>query len=268
MPIWLQAEDTNSHIYAMPGVASSVVVTARIGIHEPERGAARSIRGAGAVKKKRLGARCERDGRPWEQLTKARCDSQFSPFLLDYWCENAVLYKANRLGNIRGRGFVNLATEMEDREGLIRNRPICAHGSDSTAGTWPAKAYPMEYIGHWLSNYISYIETVLHCSGTRLTPVSPRTPGSKASPGHTKATQLDRDLGYPCEWVGEFSPAAIRGRIMASYVACTKAVCIAVFALAVLYVRYRSQAGSLIRVIRRDGGAYIFAFTGPWPRVL
>ncbi|KAF6759601.1 hypothetical protein DFP72DRAFT_1063951 [Ephemerocybe angulata] len=75
------------------------------------------------------------------------------------------------------------------------------------------------------------------------------------------ATRVDRDLGYPCEWVGEFSPAAIRGRIMASYVAFTKAVCIAVFALAVLYIRYRCQAGSLIRVIRRDGGAYIFAFT-------
>ncbi|KAF6749081.1 hypothetical protein DFP72DRAFT_914614 [Ephemerocybe angulata] len=75
------------------------------------------------------------------------------------------------------------------------------------------------------------------------------------------ATRLDRDLGYPCEWVGEFSPAAIRGRIMASYVAFTKAVCIAVFALTVLYIRYRTQAGSLIRVIRRDGGAYIFAFT-------
>ncbi|KAF6753869.1 hypothetical protein DFP72DRAFT_848798 [Ephemerocybe angulata] len=78
-------------------------------------------------------------------------------------------------------------------------------------------------------------------------------------------SQLDRELGYNCTWSeGEISTAVKTGRDAAAYVAFAKGTCIAALAVVVLYVRYRNQSGSLIQVIRRDGGLYIFLLTEPW----
>ncbi|KAF6743296.1 hypothetical protein DFP72DRAFT_1178138 [Ephemerocybe angulata] len=74
--------------------------------------------------------------------------------------------------------------------------------------------------------------------------------------------ELDHELGYACTWKGQVSASAIRGKGLAAYVSLATGIYTSTLALVVFYVRYRHQAGSLINIIRRDSGVYIFALTG------
>ncbi|KAF6753897.1 hypothetical protein DFP72DRAFT_1046393 [Ephemerocybe angulata] len=75
------------------------------------------------------------------------------------------------------------------------------------------------------------------------------------------ASQLDQDLGYACTWEDAISTEAEERMIIGGYISFSGAICISVLALGIFYLRYRSQKGSLVKVIRRDGGVYVFSLT-------
>ncbi|KAF6741236.1 hypothetical protein DFP72DRAFT_1084595 [Ephemerocybe angulata] len=81
--------------------------------------------------------------------------------------------------------------------------------------------------------------------------------GSLALP----SSGLTQDLGYACTLRGTVSISAIEGREIAGYVALAKSIAIWCFAIAIFYVRYKNQSGTLISVLRRDSGVYFFSIT-------
>ncbi|KAF6745144.1 hypothetical protein DFP72DRAFT_926568, partial [Ephemerocybe angulata] len=72
---------------------------------------------------------------------------------------------------------------------------------------------------------------------------------------------LDRELGYACTWAVIPSDDAIQKLNATEYIAVVKSACTSALAIAVFYLRYRSQRGSLIRVVRRDSGLCIVSLT-------
>ncbi|KAF6750711.1 hypothetical protein DFP72DRAFT_508578 [Ephemerocybe angulata] len=72
--------------------------------------------------------------------------------------------------------------------------------------------------------------------------------------------QLDRELGYACTWISSTSGTMTWDAISA-FLSLIKAVCILALAIFIFFVRYRDQEGTLVAVIRRDGGFYIFTLT-------
>ncbi|KAF6765777.1 hypothetical protein DFP72DRAFT_868437 [Ephemerocybe angulata] len=74
-------------------------------------------------------------------------------------------------------------------------------------------------------------------------------------------SQADRGFGYPCTWEGVISPEALSTAKAAGYVSFTKSTCLFLLTLAVFYVRYRKQTGSLLEVVRRDSGLCILLLT-------
>ncbi|KAF6741687.1 hypothetical protein DFP72DRAFT_861631 [Ephemerocybe angulata] len=81
--------------------------------------------------------------------------------------------------------------------------------------------------------------------------------GSLALP----SSALTQELGYACTLRGTVSISAIEGREIAGYVALAKSIAIWCFAIAIFYVRYKNQSGTLISVLRRDSGVYFFSIT-------
>ncbi|KAF6744209.1 hypothetical protein DFP72DRAFT_929880 [Ephemerocybe angulata] len=74
-------------------------------------------------------------------------------------------------------------------------------------------------------------------------------------------SQADREFGYPCTWEGVISPEVLSTAKAAGYVSFTKTACLFLLTLAVFYVRYRKQTGSLLEVVRRDSGLCILLLT-------
>ncbi|KAF6742444.1 hypothetical protein DFP72DRAFT_1105882 [Ephemerocybe angulata] len=99
------------------------------------------------------------------------------------------------------------------------------------------------YTGLTLGAYIPGYQIVIQASHT--SPIS----------------ELDEALGYPCTWDEDISQSARNALVAAGYVSLTKVVLLAALALAIFAMRYRGQSNSLIYVIRRDSGAYIFSLT-------
>ncbi|KAF6750257.1 hypothetical protein DFP72DRAFT_911457 [Ephemerocybe angulata] len=72
-------------------------------------------------------------------------------------------------------------------------------------------------------------------------------------------SSLDQYLGYACTWGGTVSPHSMHTYNQTAYISFANGLCTAALALAVIYVRYRAQTGSLIQTIRRDSGIYILS---------
>ncbi|KAJ3512896.1 hypothetical protein NMY22_g15202 [Coprinellus aureogranulatus] len=72
-------------------------------------------------------------------------------------------------------------------------------------------------------------------------------------------TALDEAIGFPCSWA-----AGARGTLhyaILQYVNSAKTAILALVATIVLFVRHRRHTGSLLRVIRRDGGIHYITLT-------
>ncbi|KAF5335800.1 hypothetical protein D9611_009617 [Ephemerocybe angulata] len=72
---------------------------------------------------------------------------------------------------------------------------------------------------------------------------------------------LDEGLGYACTWGNAVTPASRRARTLTNYVNLAKSAWMSALTLGVLYVRFRAQRGSLIKIIRRDSAFYTFSLT-------
>ncbi|KAF6764596.1 hypothetical protein DFP72DRAFT_1059564 [Ephemerocybe angulata] len=93
--------------------------------------------------------------------------------------------------------------------------------------------------------------------GTLLQEIGWMREGSYALP----ISPTDQDLGYSCTWAGAVTPESMRSHVLALYVNLAKSAWMTALTLGILYFRYRKQEGSLINVIRRDGGMYTIALT-------
>ncbi|KAF6745222.1 hypothetical protein DFP72DRAFT_926397 [Ephemerocybe angulata] len=70
--------------------------------------------------------------------------------------------------------------------------------------------------------------------------------------------QFSQELGYACSWK-PLSQGIIAEIKAVLYFSLAKACCLSGFVILVIYVRYRSQTGTLFTVLRRDGGIHLLS---------
>ncbi|KAF5320436.1 hypothetical protein D9611_010738 [Ephemerocybe angulata] len=160
-----------------------------------------------------------------------------------------------------------LSTLLEFRVYTVLDPKVCQGLDRTNAVTWRANAIASEIVLllclHALlgskGRFLVLIMVIY--TGLTLGVIIPQLKFYGDSSSAVETEQIDIELGYACSWEGDLSDAARKGSIIAGYVALAKPACIALLAIGVFYARYRRQTGSLIKVLRRDSGVYVFAMT-------